>query len=195
VGAEFAYRILAPKTVVAGTGPIYLFESVPLLCLLTADGLVRLARSGRALLRAPASPGSLAAVLIAGAIVNLTMFLPYKLADLHRMGSAQRLPLQMARAQGLRHALVFHRGVVPPWTGRSWAYFPRCNSPSLDDDLLFLRAQFSPETGLEPTLELWRRRFPDREAWYFGYFEGEPRLVPLESLAAPPAAPLPEPDA
>jgi hypothetical protein len=192
IGAELSYRVLAPKTVVAGTGPIYLFECVPLLCLLAADGLMQLTRSGRKLLGGPAPPGAVAAAVIAALAVSLTMFLPYKLADLRRMGVAQRLPLDMVRRQGLQHAVVFHSGVVPHQTGLSWAYFPRCNSPTLDDDVLFMRARATPEAGLTPTLEFWKRRYPDRAAWYFGYFDGEPRLVPLENLVhGPTAAPAP----
>ena len=38
VAADYAYRLIAPKTVIGTTGPIYLHELVPLFCLLTAAG-------------------------------------------------------------------------------------------------------------------------------------------------------------
>ena len=82
----------------------------------------------------------------------------------------------------MTHALVFHEGVVPPWTYRSWAYFPRCNSPALDDDILYVRFQRSPG-GAEANLDFWRRRYPDRAAWYFGWPAGEePFLIGLETF-------------
>ena len=98
------------------------------------------------------------------------------------MGSAQLAAPDLAARHGLTHALIFHEGVVPPWTYRSWAYFPRCNSPSMDDDLLYVRFQRPPE-GLGANLEFWRRRYPDRTAWYFGWPpDGEPFLLDLETF-------------
>ena len=42
--AEYAYRVILPKTVVASTGPIYVAEIVPLLALLSASGMAEVAR-------------------------------------------------------------------------------------------------------------------------------------------------------
>jgi len=180
VGAEVAYRVIAPKAGVGATGPLYLFEVVPLLVVLAAAGLVRLSRSS-----ARARSAAVALVL-AGLAVDLTMFLPVKLADLRDMGAAQRAPETLLHAQGVHHALVFHDGVVPWWTRRSWAYYPRCNSPALDDDVLFLHLHGP--APLEAARELWRRRFPDRGAWLFSYIDGRPRLLPLDQ-AMPTAEP------
>jgi Dolichyl-phosphate-mannose-protein mannosyltransferase len=180
LAAELAYRLISPKAGVGGTGPVYLFEAVPLLCLLSADGAARAysRRDGFA----PERGGRVPAAMIAGALVAVTMFLPYRLADLSRMGSAQRAAPDLAAQRGLTHALIFHDGVVPPWTYRSWAYFPRCNSPALDDDLLYVRFQRSPEGG-EANLDFWRRRYPDRTAWYFGWDAGgQPFLVDLPTF-------------
>jgi hypothetical protein len=184
VGAEVVYRLLTPKVGVGGTGPQYLFESVPLLAVLTADGVLRLTAGVREGAR---SPASLAALLAAGVLVNGALFLPSRLQDLARMGAAQRLVERLAERQGLRDALVFHEGVVPWWTRLSWAYFPRCNSPSLDDDILYVRLQRA--AGLEENVEFWHRRHPTRSAWYFGYREGQARLIPLLDFIREPAAP------
>ncbi|PYQ44310.1 MAG: hypothetical protein DMF77_07495 [Acidobacteria bacterium] len=177
VAAELVYRLVSPKVGVGATGPLYLFEVVPVLCILSADGAVR----ARAWLAGAFPPlaSSVSAVLVSGALVALTLFLPERLRDLGLMGQAQRVAPDLIATRGLSHALVFHDGVVPPWTYRSWAYFPRCNSPSLDDDVLYVRFQRTP--GLQENLEFWRRRHPDRSAWYFDWpAGGGPSLVDLE---------------
>ncbi|MBP1641681.1 MAG: hypothetical protein H6Q03_350 [Acidobacteria bacterium] len=182
VGAAWVYRVLAPKTGVGATGPLYLFETVPLLCLLSADGLLRLAAAGR-LGGSPATSARRALRLVAAATaVGLAMFLPVQLANLHRMAEAQHVLPRLLAARGIHHAVVFHDTVVPPSLELSWAFFPRYNSPRLDDDVLFLRYQ-GPRRDASANLELWRRRYPDRSAWYFGYAGRTPRLLPLEKYA------------
>jgi hypothetical protein len=190
VVASLAYRLITPKVGVGGAGPIYFFEVLPLLCVLTADGALRMARTAP---RRGLSVGSLAAFLIAATIVTVALFLPSRLADLRRMAAAQTVVDDVVSEMGLHHALVFHESVVPWWSRRSWAYFPRINAPALDDDVLFVL--FQRDLGLQDNVEFWKRRYPDRSAWYFGYFEGRPRLVPLQAFvqgaAGAAAAPLP----
>jgi hypothetical protein len=182
LAAALAYRVISPKAGVGTTGPQYFFEVLPLLCLLSADGLGRVAVAGAGWMRGRAE-GLASGIVLAGLCVSLTMFVPPRLADLGRAGRAQDAVWRQIREQGVTHALVFHDGVVPPWTGLSWAYFPRCNGPRLDDDVLFVRTMRSGEGGLEPNVAFWRRRFPDRKAWYFGWDAGAgPYLVDLESF-------------
>jgi hypothetical protein len=120
------------------------------------------------------------------------MFVPSRLADLRRMAGAQLLLPRMLAERGITNALVFHDGIVPPWTGLSWAYYPPCNPPTLHDDdgggdggVLYLRLWHQPAAGYE----LWRRRFPRRSAWWFGYRDGRPALVDFESYVRDPPAP------
>ena len=184
VAAEVAYRLVAPKVGIGGVGPIYLFEVVPFLLLLSAAGLAWLARGG---LRVPwplLRPAGLAAVVIAGVVTCGAMFLPARLADLRRMAAAQLLLPHLLAQRGITNAVVFHDGIVPPWTGLSWAYYPPCNSPGLDDAVLHLRMWKQPAAARE----LWRRRFPQRSAWWFGYRDGKPALVDLDSYAREAAA-------
>jgi hypothetical protein len=174
-GAELVYRILSPKAGVGGTGAVYFFEVVPALCLLVADGVARLTTWGRpaAMFTGPC------ALLLAGTLVSTSMFLPPRLADLSRMGIAQAVAPRLLRSRTSGPAIVFHEMVVPYWTRLSWAYFPPCNPPSLDSDVIYLRLQRARD--LEDNLELWRRRFPERTAWYFHWPpEGGPELLPLE---------------
>jgi hypothetical protein len=87
--------------------------------------------------------------------------------------------------------VVFHDGIVPWWTRLSWAYYPRCNSPQLDDDVLYLHHDVGGD--LEEARAFWRRRFPDRSAWLFQYVDGRPRLLPLEQAIAEARAAVPPP--
>ena len=185
VAAEVAYRLLSPKAGVGHAGALYAYEIVPILCLLTADGLYQLAS------RARLSPSLdvrrwlrtevLASVLIALTLVNLSLFLPFKLADVSRAAYGQQQVFRDLRAKGVHHAAVFHRGIVPPWLGVTWAYFPPPNSPRLDDDVMFFVMPDGPD-GVAKTLDFWQRRFPDRQAWVFGWDrEKGPLLLPLTS--------------
>jgi len=189
VAAEAAYRLASPKVGIGGVGPIYLFEVVPLLLLLSAAGLVWLARGGLVAPWRLLRPAGLASVVLAGVVTCGAMFLPYRLADLRRMAAAQLVLPRMLAERGITNALVFHDGIVPPWTGLSWAYYPPCNSPGLDDSILHLRMWKQPMAGYE----LWKRRFPQRSAWWFGYREGKPALLDFESFvrSAPAADPGP----
>ena len=180
LAAALAYRLVSPKAGVSATGPVYLYEIVPALALLCAAGAVELARRLRA-------PSAVAAILIAGTVVAFTMFLPARLVDLYSMGLAQRLPHLLLARENVRHGLVFQNAAVPWWTRASWAYYPRANSPQLDDDVLFLHVDGRQD--LPQARELWRRRFPDRSAWWFEYVQDRPRLVPLEDALAEPAPP------
>jgi len=190
VGAEMAYRLVSPKIGIGGVGPLYLFEVVPVLLLLSAAGLVWLARGG---LQAPwrlLRPAGLAGIILAGVVTCGAMFMPSRLADLRRMAAAQLVLPRLLAERGITNALVFHDGIVPPWSGLSWAYYPPCNSPGLDDAVLHLRMWKEPAAAYA----LWRRRFPRRSAWWFGYRDGKPALVDFETYVrspAPPAEPVP----
>ncbi|HSE95353.1 MAG TPA: hypothetical protein VLD61_05645, partial [Methylomirabilota bacterium] len=179
VAMALLYRLVSPKAGVASTGPQYLHEVVPLLALLTADGLGRLVtggwlgRDGRAALRRAT------ALVLAGTVVGATMFLPVALRNLRRTAEAQLVLPRMVAARKLANAVVFHEYAVPPDFLTSWASFPRHNAPALDDDVLFVRF-LPPPVPPEDHLRLWREHFPGRTAWYFGYPDGRPRLLPLE---------------
>ena len=172
VGMAFAYRLITPKAGVGVTGPQYMMEVVPVLCLLAAHGLVRLARHpsvGRWVLPAAAM----------GLVVNVSLFLPYKLADLQRCRLGQRLLPQMLARQAPGPKVVFHRGIVPYATGLSWAYGPPCNPPDLRADVLYMRYDAALPAR---NLEFWKRRYPERSAWVFTFADNEPRLLRLEDV-------------
>jgi hypothetical protein len=184
VVAAAVYRMIAPKAGVAPTGPIYFFEIVPALCLLSADGLGQLVARARRGRFGEVAPGLALALVLSGTLVSAAMFLPVVLANVRRMADAQLVLPRMLREAGQRRALVFHQFAVPPWLGLSWAYFPPVNSPRLDDDVLYVRPLGGGPDRIERNLEFWRRRYPDRPAWFFGYRGTVPQLVPLETLVS-----------
>jgi 4-amino-4-deoxy-L-arabinose transferase-like glycosyltransferase len=170
VGATLAYRVLSPKAGVSATGPVYMYEIVPVLAILAAAGAAVVAHR--------VGTSRVASLLVAGLVVSVGMFLPGRLADLALMGLAQRTPYVLLARQGVHHALVFQESVVPWHTHLSWAYYPPHNSPALDDDILFLHVE--PAQGLAEARDLWQRRYSDRSAWWFDYAQGAPRLLSLE---------------
>ena len=169
MAASWAYRVIAPKAGVGTVGPIYLYEIVPLLALLAADGLLRLS-APRALGRT-----RLLAALLSTAVVSATLFVPPRLADLARAAGAGHELGRQLEARRISHALVFVQTAVPWQVGLSWAYFARYNSPALDDDVLFVR----PQPDRQANLEFWRRRYPDRSAWEYIWMPDGPHLRPL----------------
>jgi hypothetical protein len=181
IAAAGLYRLIAPKAGVAATGPIYLFEVVPVLCLLSADGLGQLLARARRGPLGEAAAGWALALVLSGTVASATMFVPVMLGNLRQMADAQLVLPRMLREAGQQRALVFHQFAVPPWLGLSWAYYPRANSPGLDDAILYVRSIGGSQDRIQRTLEFWRRRHPDRPAWFFGYQDRAPQLVPLES--------------
>jgi hypothetical protein len=195
VAVAIAYRLLIPKAGVSPTGPVYFCEAVPALCLLAADGLVRVASGetalGAFLAQAVARPrAAVAAGVVAATVTGLALFTSARVADLGQMAAAQNVVWHLLRQQGIHHALVFHRGVVPPWTRQSWAYFPRCNSPALDDDVLFVLRQDDDGSG-DPNLRFWRQRHADRSAFVFDWPPGQ--AATLVGVAPAPVTPAPGP--
>jgi len=183
VGAEFGYRLLAPKAGVGTTGPIYLFEVAPLLCLLSADGVARLVAAREASAGPILRTQTVAALLVSGAVMNATLFTPFKVADAERSGRAQQMVFREIEKRGIKNALIFHVGTVPYFTGLSWAYYPPPNAPSMDGNVLF--AMYQAEGPAERNVEFWKRRFPDRQAYLFGWSGSRgPFLMPLEAYVA-----------
>jgi len=181
VAPEVAYRLLAPKMGVGAVGPVYTYEMIPVLCVLSALGARRLARCQGV------GAGGILALVAAGLAVSLTMFVPPRLMDLARMQAVQAAPRQLLARAGVSRALVFHQGgIAPPSLGLTWAYYPPTNGPGLDDDVLYVLMPDGPG-AVARAADFWRRRFPDRPPFVFAYEDGRPTLRPL--LAADPGKP------
>ncbi len=181
IAAEIVYRIGVPKTVVSTTGPTYLLEAVPVLALLSADGLARVQLWARTAQLRPAWRQGAILFTLASSAAALLFFVPVQLASIGR-GVDERLAVyDLLREAGASRALVFARAITVPSKSQTWAYYPPSPSPMVDDDILFLRMPKGDDAG-QRALSYWRQRFGDRPAFVF--MPGDPpQLVPLEAFA------------
>jgi hypothetical protein len=174
IGAELLYRVLAPKTVVGATGPIYMFEIVPLLCLLTAAGAQNLALSKNLVW----------STVVCSIFLSLTCFVPLQVKNLRRSADTWLLSYRLLSAHA--PALVFANSMVYQERNDSWAYFPPAPSPDFSDPILYVRRG---DAG-EQMYEFWKRRFPNRRAFVFGYLRKKAVLYEVTSpkdFTEPPA--------
>ena len=178
IGAEYAYRILVPKTVVSTTGPIYVTEIVPLLALATASGMVELTealkkkgvhRAGEAVI----------STTVAGMIVAVFCFWPFQIAGIRSGALMWRTPYTVLTERNVTTAIVFASKMVSPRSGATWAYFPPNPSPSLDDDILFLRIPKTEGSVRRRLVDFWKKQYPDREAFYLKLTDDSTEVVPL----------------
>ena len=181
VAAEVIYRAVAPKTVVSSTGPIYTTEVVPLLALATASGMAEVKHRLAALgVRRP--EGGLVSLGCSFTVVALVCFWPVQLAGLQRGARLWRFPYQALEQQHVARALVFADRMVNPALSATWAYYPPNPSPSLDDDVLFVRIPRKPRDTVAAMREFHRRRYPDRPAFYLDLDGTRAALLPLGAL-------------
>jgi hypothetical protein len=175
--AEYAYRILVPKTVVASTGPIYVAEIVPLLALLSAVGM---SEATRWLGRHAFSRGAerVTGLALASVAVACAAFMPVHIRDLSRSSAHRQTVHRLLDHAEAGESLIFANRAVDMHRARSWAYFPENPSPDLSDARLFVRLPAG-EEGLARAHSFWQRRFPKRQAWVFEWGGGQPQLEPL----------------
>ena len=145
------------------------------------NGLGQLVARARRSPLGEAAAGWAIALVLSGTLISASMFLPVAVANVRRMAEAQLVLPRMLREVPEGRVLVFQQFAVPPWLGLSWAYYPRANSPRLDDDILYVRPLGGTPERIDRNLEFWRRRYPDRPAWFFAYQGRDPQLVPLET--------------
>ena len=179
--AEYAYRLIAPKTVVATTGPVYVAEIVPLLALATASGAVRIKRWLQTVGVEKANT-LVTSSLISATLIAALMFVPVQVRWIRDSSQAWLTPYRLLsekRGTSERKALVFADVMVPPDWGLTWAYHPPNPSPGLDDEVIFVRRSGSRDR-FRAMVKFWRRRFPDRTAWIFGFPEGKPTLTQIK---------------
>ncbi len=170
IAGSFLYRVIAPKTVLGSTGPIYMFEIVPLLVLFTVSGARELAARCQA--RDWILAGCLASVAIA-----LFCFAPVQIGNLKRSSDAWLLSERVLEPH--TPALVFANAMVQQERGDSWAYFPPAPHPDLSDPIVYVRRG---QTA-EEMYAFWQRRFPARRAFVYGFLRNKAVLFEVKSPA------------
>jgi hypothetical protein len=165
VAADYAYRLLVAKTVVGTTGPIYVFEAVPLLALASVDGALALAQRLGKLALARARAWVVAAV-IASSLVGLVTFVPIEMRSAYLGSVARSRVFGLIERAGAERALIFANHLVMPDRLVSWAYFPPNPSPAFDDPFIFVR-QPGGAGGPRVAYEFWKRQYPTRRAFLY----------------------------
>ena len=180
VATTLAYRLIVPKTVVATTGPIYVTESVPFLCIASAAGMTYvvalLRRLGDTL-----APQRIAAVVSAAFVVALAAFPQVELPPIHAGARLRAQVKDLLAKKKIERAVIFSGVMVNmDYTG-TWAFYPPNPWPDLRDDLLFLRIPAQTD-GFVLAMKLWRERFSDRPAFIWDARKGTEGLTPLASF-------------
>ncbi|MCM2257887.1 MAG: hypothetical protein NDJ94_19815 [Vicinamibacteria bacterium] len=182
LAAVLVYRVMTPKQGVSITGPVYMYEALPLFCLLAADGLLRLARTR---VVGPLVP----AAALAACFVSAALFVPTRLNDL-RLQTEPRLVVARLLSQVPGELAVFQRGLVP--RGSSWAYYPPPNPPDFSGRVLFFRLLRTPAGDAAPNLDFVRRAYPGRVPLYLGWRDQQLVVMRLENYLTLPASEAPE---
>jgi len=162
------------------------FEAVPLLVLATADGAVRVEQ----LLRKIATDRPRAwtsAFMLASSIVAALAFVPVVGRAAHRAGVVRNKVYAALAERGATRALVFADKLVHLDRHATWALFPPNPSPTLDDDLVFVRVPLGPG-GARAGYAFWRARFSDRRAFVFADLLDHRVLQELDPAVPPPAS-------
>lgn len=173
-----SYRWIAPKTVVSTTGPVYVAELLPFLCLATAAGMVKLggALQRLAVARAQASVASLA---LGAGMVSLLMFLPVQLGNIHRGAYARASVLRaLEELEATERVVVFCGRLIDIEKMQTWAYYPPSPDPGFSDRILFLRLPPGPE-GVGAAVALWQAKLPDRRAFVWSNANKDESLTEL----------------
>lgn len=163
ITAEYAYRVVAPKTCVASTGPIYVTEIVPVILILLANGAVRFRKKLIACKHTPVFSRLTLSLFISTVVISMVCFLPVKTGALRKGALSWTEIDRWLKQNSVHNAVVFTKRKVLPQTMVNWAYYPANNSPDLDDDVLWL--QIPPKITREQLIRFRKRKFPGRSAY------------------------------
>lgn len=176
IAAQWSYRLAAPKSGVMTTGPVYMYEAVGWVALLTADGL-RSAAETLERTNGAAARRWLGAIVMGGFVVAALGFWPVQVQCLRLGANSHRVVYDLVERNQVHHAVVFYDVRL----NRTWAHWLRNPRPDLSDDVIYLHKMSSTFGTLQAFAE---RRFPDRTHWVFQFGpRNQPRLVPLRSMA------------
>jgi len=129
-----------------------------------------------------------ASFAVGSTVAGLALFLPFHVEHLLQANAPQRfVPDTLARL-GVERAVVFASNVGPVGSGESWALFPPIPPPGLDEPLIYLQRAKDERRSVQ----LWRRHFPDRQAFVLELSAGRRRLRQLLPYTATGPALLPQ---
>jgi len=175
VGATTLLFAATAVPTVAPVGPVYFGECIPILAMLSASGVERVAAWARERFPRGSLAPAVAAAPVALAVFGMVTFVPPQVLGLGSSTAVARLPYQLAAKLGERRIVVFAGTLptraIPPW---SWAYYHRNPDPDLADPVLFVRDQ-GPDRDRQ-FLE-WLQ---DRKGFVLARRDGRFLLEPLE---------------
>jgi hypothetical protein len=118
---------------VGDLGPIYYYETLIPLVILSGRGILLLHRSLQE--RWPDRGRFVPNFLILSVVLALTTFLPERLLQVNRLTDAIRKPYDIMQEAGIHNAVVF----LVDEANEGWVFGHRNNSPALNDDLILCR--------------------------------------------------------
>lgn len=178
IAAEYAYRIFAPKTCVASTGPVYVTEIVPVILLLLASGAVQFHKKLIEFKDSPVLSRLTLSIFTATIIVSVICFLPIQIREL-QMGAERWTSIERwLKQNSIHNTIVFTNYMVFPQEMETWAYFPPNNSPDLNDDVLWLK--IPAEATKQKLIDFRKKKFIDKSAYLVLYEKGVRQMIRLE---------------
>jgi hypothetical protein len=144
---------------VSDVGPIYYYELLIPLCLLSAKGIIVLYQEA-SLRGLPQARRFIAVFLALSIFGNIVFFLPEKAMHIQTLCESAASPFELARDLIQDKALVFMSSKRPHY---GWLFGLPYPSPKLDDKVIFL-ANKDPESSMEAI-----KAFPDRTPYVLNY--------------------------
>jgi hypothetical protein len=160
-------------------GPFYYYMISPFILLLSASGIIAIAKNFNNIKLFSKLRGYFPAFIMSLVLFNITIFLPIQCISLHNMVDGIQLMNRTVKNEGISNAIIFVMNIKPPKSERtSQKYFNavygmRNNSPDLDDNILYVR-----HLGVKKDAEL-LKYFPDKNGYIYRLENKEPILTEI----------------
>jgi hypothetical protein len=177
--AQLVYRWLAAKTGLSPTGPIYVYEAVPIAVLLTSAGLERIKSLIRPELQEKAQRLIVAGV-IAMVTTNFLLFWPIQLKCLRQSADTWNFPYKAVRDITTEPALVFARDMSSAGSGHTWAVRPPVPHPDLNEPIIFAKVPSDKDVAAK-AMAFWKTHHPKRRAFSYQFRDDRPFLWEIKS--------------
>lgn len=179
VGSLSAAYLLYWAPGVSDVGPVYYYEMLVPLVLLSARGVM--VSHEWVLRRFPTHAGFVPAFLAVSTVVALLTFVPERLIHVRRLTDEIREPYEAIEAAGLSNALVFVRSIP----NKGWVFGYRHPDPSLNENVIL--CAFADRTSNLAAVDA----FPDRDyyvMWYDAQWQRSAvrRVTRADLMALPP---------